>query len=82
MMNANELADLTELKISNMTVSRLREIWDSMGYKTEAELVNAIRNYAEKSHKPDEVQSKSDRLLAAFMMMIYEYEQAKIMEDL
>ena len=77
-MNAEELATLTELAISNMTSKRLRVIWDSMDYRSEAEIVNAIRNYVSESHTPDDVQDKSMRVVAAFMSIIYQYEQAEV----
>jgi metal-responsive CopG/Arc/MetJ family transcriptional regulator len=81
-MNIGELSDLTELAVSNITAKRLDEIWESMSYKTKAELVNATRNYALLAHTKDEVQSKQERLLAAWMSVIYQHEQAEIMEEM
>ena len=79
-MNAEELATLTELAISNMTTKRLRVIWDSMDYRSEQELVNAVRNYVSESHTPDDVQDKSMRVVAAFMSIIYQFEQAEVVK--
>ena len=79
-MNLEELSDLTELAVSNMTSARLDEIWQSMDYKSKQELVNATRSYAVLAHTPDEVQSKQERLLAAWMSPVYQFEQAKITE--
>ena len=80
-MNAQELSDITHLSIQNMTVKRFREIMSSMDYKSEAELINSIRNYAVLGHSPDEVQTKSERLLAALMSVIFIYEETKVMEE-
>ena len=79
-MNAEELATLTELAISNMTTKRLRVIWDSMDYRSEQEIVNAVRNYVTESHTPDDAQDKSMRVVAAFMSIIYQFEQAEVMK--
>ena len=77
-MDIEELATLTEFKISNMTTKRLRVIWDSMDYRSEQELVNAVRNYVTESHTPDDVQDKSMRVVAAFMSIVYQFEQAEV----
>ena len=77
-MNSQELSDITHLAVSNMTVKRFREIMSSMDYKSEAELINAIRNYAVLGHTADEVQSKQERLLAALMSVIFQFEQAEV----
>ena len=75
-MNAQELSDITHLAVQNMTAKRLDEIWASMTYKSKAELVNAIANYAVLGHTADEVQSKQERLLAALMSPIFQFEEA------
>ncbi|MBR9703257.1 hypothetical protein GOV10_04425 [Candidatus Woesearchaeota archaeon] len=75
-MTPQELSDLTHLSIQNMTAKRLREILSSMDHKSEAELVNSIRNWAVLGHSKDEVQTKNERLLAAFMSVIFIYEEA------
>jgi hypothetical protein len=81
-MDKPELATLTDLRISNITSKRLREILDSMTYETEMELIAAIRNYATTSHTAEDVRTKSERLLAAVMAPIYIYEEAKVRGDL
>lgn len=81
-MDKPELAILTDLMISNMTSKRLREIVKTMNHETEMEIVNAIRNYATTSHTAEDVQTKSERLLAAVMAPIYYYEEAKVRGDL
>ena len=80
-MNILELRASTDLAISNMTISRFREIMASADYKSESELVNAIRDYANKSHTKDEVQTKQERLLGALMFIVYQYEEAKIIGE-
>ena len=82
MMDIKELSDLTHLAISNISAKRLDEIYKSMDYKTKAELVNAIRNYAVLGHTKDEVQSKQERLLAAIMSPIFIHEQAEIIGEI
>ena len=77
-MDIKELSDLTHLSVQNMTVKRLREILASMDHKSEAELVNSIRNWAVLGHTPDEVQTKDERLLAAFISIIFIHEEAVI----
>ena len=77
-MNSQELSDITHLAIQNMTVKRFRKIMSSMDYKSEAELINSIRNYAVLGHSVDEVQTKSERLLAALMSVIFQFEQAEV----
>ena len=79
-MNAQELSDITHLSIQNMTVKKFRKIMSSMDYKSEAELINSIRNYAVLGHSADEVQTKSERLLAALMSVIFQFEQAEVMK--
>ncbi len=79
-MDLEELSDITHLAIQNMTVARFREIMSSMDYKSEAELINSIRNYAVLGHTVDEVQSKQERLLAALMSVIFIYEEAEVMK--
>ena len=81
-MNADELSDLTHLAVSNISANRLDEIYKSMTYKDKAELVNAIANYAVLGHTKDEVQTKSERLLAAVIRPVFIYEEAKIMEGM
>ena len=79
-MDIEETATLTELAISNMTTKRLRVIWDSMDYRSEQEIVNAVRNYVTESHTPDDVQDKSMRVVSAFMSIIYQFEQAEVIK--
>ena len=80
-MNIKELRAETDLAISNLTILRFRKIMKSADYKSESELVNAIRNYANKSHTKDEVQTKSERLLGALMFIVYQFEETKIIGD-
>ncbi len=77
-MDIEELSDLTHLSVSNMTAARLREILSSMDHKSEAELVNSIRNWAVLGHTADEVQTKAERVLAALMSVIFIYEEAEV----
>ncbi len=79
-MDIKELSDIIHLAVQNMTVKRFREIMSSMDYKSEAELVNSIRNYAVLGHTPDEVQSKQERLLAALMSVIFQFEEAEVVK--
>ena len=80
MTSIKEKAALVELKISNLTSTRLDEIYDSMNAKSKAELVNSIRAYVVTAHSPDEVQSKSERLTAAIMAIVYQYEECEVVE--
>ena len=80
-MNILELRASTDLAISNLTILRFRKIMKSADYKSESELVNAIRDYANKSHTRDEVQTKSERLLGALMFIVYQFEETKIIGD-
>ena len=77
-MNILELRAETDLAVSNLTILRFREIMNSVDYKSESELVNAIRGYANKSHTKDEVQTKQERLLGALMFIVYQFEEAKV----
>lgn len=81
MLSIKEIRAETDLAISNMTILRFREIMKSADYKSESELVNAIRDYANKSHTKDEVQTKQERLLGALMFIVYQHEQAEIMGE-
>ena len=80
-MNIEELRASTDLAISNLTISRFREIMKSADYKSESELVNAIRDYANKSHTKDEVQTKSERLLGALMFIVYQFEETEVINN-
>ena len=79
-MNLSELRIAADLAVSNMTSARLDKIYESMTYDSKQELVNAIRNYVTESHTKDEVQTKAERLKAAIMSPVFQFEEAEILK--